>query len=206
MLKRVLLPAALVLSLAATGLAEKKRITLKNGRVFVGDVVERTDKGIKVKGKLAVVFYPKAQIESIEDIRDPQSDFAERLAKIDKTSADAHVKLGRWAMDRKLHKQAVACFQGALKIKKDDERAKLLLRQAQAKLKDSASSGTGFASFFPSLWSRSGRLSRISLSRSGVHVRFTPLRPAITILSTCCLSIPPRVSAHWWNPAKRGRR
>ena len=143
MLQRVSFVAVLILSLAATGLAEKKRIKLKSGRVFVGDVVEKTAKGIKVKGKLAVVFYAADQIESIEDVRKPASDFAGRWAKIDKTNAAAHIGLGRWAMARKLYKQAVQCFEGALKIEKSNERAKLLLRMAKARLEDSAQNNTG---------------------------------------------------------------
>ncbi|MGB2822674.1 MAG: hypothetical protein WBF17_16950 [Phycisphaerae bacterium] len=144
MLKRTLLSGVCCLVLCATCLAEQRRIKLKNGRVFVGDVIERTDEGIKVKGRIAVVFYKHDQIESIEPVSDPKLDFVQRLAGIDKTSAEAHVKLGQWAMERKLYKEAVACFKGALAVEKGHERASLLLRQAQARLKKSTgAAGTG---------------------------------------------------------------
>ena len=135
MLKRTFVSGLVCLLLSAACLAEKKRIRLKNGRVFVGEIVEKTEDGIKVKGKLAVVFYPSDQIEAIESIRDPKSEYVQRLVKLDKANAEAHVKLGQWAMENKLYKEAVACFQAALAIKKDHERAALLLRQAKARLK-----------------------------------------------------------------------
>jgi len=141
MLKHALVAVACCLLLAATSQAELKQIKLKNGRVFVGDVVEKTKDGIKVKGKLAVLFYPSDEIESIEAVRDPKAEYAQRLAKVDKASAGAHVRLGRWAMDNKLYKQAAECFRAALKIKKDHERAKLLLRQAEAKLAENTGNG-----------------------------------------------------------------
>ncbi len=143
MLKRTFVSGLVCLLLSATCLAEKKRIRLKNGRVFVGEIIEKTDDGIKVKGKLAVVFYRNDQIEAIESIRDPKGGYIQRLAKLDKTSAEAHVKLGQWAMENKLYKEAAACFQAALAIEKDHESAALLLRQAKARLKKVTGTGGG---------------------------------------------------------------
>jgi len=141
MLKHALVSGLVCLLLSATSLAEQKRIRLKNGRVFVGEIIETTEDGIKVKGKLAVVFYRNDQIEAIESIRDPKGEYIQRLAKLDKTSAPAHVKLGQWAMENKLYKEAAACFEAALAIDKKLERASLLLRQAKARLRKQTGSG-----------------------------------------------------------------
>ena len=134
MFNRVLIPVGCSLLLATICFAEMKRIKLKNGKVFDGDIVKKTDKGIHVKRNLGEVFYPKEDIESIEAIFDPQVEYNQRLAKVGKTDADAHVALGQWAMTNKMYKEAVERFEAALAIEKGHERAPLLLRKAKALL------------------------------------------------------------------------
>lgn len=150
-MRHIYLPFLLCLALASFCLAEKKQIKLKNGDTIVGEVVEQTPEGIKVKGTLATVFYPKDQIVSIEAVYDVKEDYADRLAKLKKDDFKSLVELGRWALDNKLYAPAVKHLEAAVKIK-SDERAKLLLRQAKAKLdaaqvakepSGSGSSGTG---------------------------------------------------------------
>ncbi len=114
-------------------LAEKKQVKLKSGETIIGDVVEQTPEGIKVKRPLATVFYPKDQIVSIEPIHDVKEDYADRLSELKKDDFNSQLALGQWALDNKLYPQAVKHFDEALKLK-DDERARLLLRQAKAKL------------------------------------------------------------------------
>ena len=144
MLKRLYLPVALsILVVSAACLAEKKRIRLKGGRVIVGEVIEKTKEGIKVQGKIAVVFYKHEQIEAIEDIVDPKVEYRKRLAALKKGDAAGQVALGEWALDRKMYKEAVQCFKAALKIDKSNERASLRLRQAKAKLGEAAGGDNG---------------------------------------------------------------
>jgi hypothetical protein len=144
MSKRAYLPLICCLLLASTVLGEQKRIKLKSGRIIIGEVVERTESGVKVQGTLAVVFYPNDQIEAIEDILSPQADYEKRLAQINQKDPEAHVALGRWALENKLYEEAVERFKAALALKKDHEMASLLLRQATAKLKE-ATGGDGEA-------------------------------------------------------------
>lgn len=133
MMRYSCLPILMCLVLASLCLAEKKQIKLKNGETIVGEVVEQTPEGIKVKRALATVFYPKDQIVSIEALYDLKEDYADRLAKLKKDDFKSQLALGRWALDNKLHTEAVKHLEAAVKIK-SDERAKLLLRQAKAKL------------------------------------------------------------------------
>jgi len=132
--RKTCLPLVCCLLLAWPALAEKKRIKLKNGRVIVGDVIETSEAGVKVQGKLAIVFYPKDQIEAVEDILSPDAEYEQRLAKIDAKDPDAHLALGQWAMEQKLYEEAVSRFKAALALKKDHAKASELLAEAQAKL------------------------------------------------------------------------
>jgi len=133
MMRYAYLPILLCLMLAGSCLAEKKQIKLKNGETIVGEVVEQTPEGIKVKRALATVFYPKSQIVSIEALYDLKEDYASRLAKLKKDDFKSQLDLGRWALENKLHAEAVKHLEVAVKIK-SSERAKLLLRQAKSKL------------------------------------------------------------------------
>jgi len=132
-MKYACLPILLCLMLASLCLAEKKQIKLKNGETIVGEVVEQTPEGVKVKRALATVFYPKDQIVSIEALYNVREDYADRLSKLKKDDSKSQLALGRWALENKLYAEAVKHLDAAVKIKSDD-RAKLLLRQAKAEL------------------------------------------------------------------------
>ncbi len=116
-------------------LAEKKQIKLKNGETVIGEVVEQTPEGIKVKRPLATVFYPKDQIVSIEPLYDVKEDYADRLSKLKKDDFEGQLALGQWALENKLYTEAVKHLEEAVKLK-DEDRASLLLRQAKAKLEE----------------------------------------------------------------------
>jgi len=133
MVRRTYFPILICLAMASFCLAEKKQIKLKNGETIVGEVVEQTPEGIKVKGPLATVFYPRDRIVSIEAVYDVKEDYADRLAKLKKDDFKSRMELGRWALENKLHAEAVEHLEAAVKIK-SDERARLLLRQAKASL------------------------------------------------------------------------
>jgi hypothetical protein len=137
MWKRACLALVCCVLLATVAFAEKKRIKLKNGQVFVGDVVEKTKDGIKVQGKMGVVSYANDEIASIESVEDPKAEYADKLAKAGADDFAAQLELARWAMDKKLYKEAVERAEAALAIKKD-EQAGLLLRQAKGALEKAA--------------------------------------------------------------------
>lgn len=137
MLNRILISVtclAFAASLCQAG--EKKQIKLKNGETVVGEIVEKTPEGIKVKGKIATVFYPAADVVAIEDVYDVKQDYADRLAKLKKDDFDSQLALGRWALGKEMYAEAVKHLGAAVKLK-NDERAKLLLRQAKRKLDES---------------------------------------------------------------------
>jgi len=145
MLKRACLSMLCCLLLAwGYCLAEKKQIKLKNGETIIGEVVEQTPEGVKVKRPLATVFYPKDQIASIEPIYDVKEDYADRLSKLKKDDFEGQLALGQWALENKLYPEAVKHLEAAVKLK-NEERARLLLRQAKAKLED-AQKPTGTSS------------------------------------------------------------
>jgi hypothetical protein len=143
MCRNTIVSVACCLLIASTCAAAKKRITLKDGRVIVGEVVGRTDKVLRVKLKIAEVSYPLDKIESIEDVVSPKTEYAGRLAKIDPKNANAQIGLGQWALKNKMYKEAVERLEAALAIDEGNFRAKLLLRQAKSKLAEESDSGTG---------------------------------------------------------------
>ena len=116
-------------------LAEKKQIKLKNGETIVGEVVEQTPEGVKVKLSLATVFYPKDQIASIESLRDVKEEYADRLSKLKADDFESQLTLGQWALENKLYSESVKHLEEAVKLD-NKERARLLLRQAKAKLEE----------------------------------------------------------------------
>ena len=136
MLKRACL-SILCCRLLATGycLAEKKQVKLKNGKTVIGEVVEQTPEGIKLKGPFATLFYPKDQIVSIEPLYDVKEDYADRLSKLKKDDFEGQLALGQWALENKLYPEAVKHLEEAVKLK-DEDRARLLLRQAKAKIEE----------------------------------------------------------------------
>jgi hypothetical protein len=140
MLKRACLSMLCCLLLAwGYCLAEKKQIKLKNGETIIGEVVEQTPEGIKVKRPLATVFYPRDQILSIEPVYDVKEDYADRLSKLKKDDFEGQLALGQWALENKLYPEAVKHLEEAVKLK-NEERARLLLRQAKAKIEDAQKS------------------------------------------------------------------
>jgi hypothetical protein len=116
-------------------LAEKKQVKLKNGETIIGEIVEQTPEGIKLKRPLATVFYPRDQIVSIEPVYDVKEDYADRLSKLKKDDFEGQLALGQWALESKLYPEAVKHLEEAVKLK-NQERARLLLRQAKAKLEE----------------------------------------------------------------------
>ena len=134
MFRKALLFLACGALVAAACLGETKRITLRDGRVLIGQVVEKTKATVKVKVKLGVLTFPLEEVRSIEDVFDPKDAYAKKLAKLDKTSASAQLSMGQWAMDQGLLKESRGHLQAALKLEPDNERASLLLRQVMSRL------------------------------------------------------------------------
>jgi hypothetical protein len=139
MLNRVFLTMLCCLLLACGYcFAEKKQIKLKSGETIIREVVEQTPEGIKVKDPMGpTVFYPKDQIVSIGPVYDIKEDYADRLSKLKKDDFEGQLAIGQWALENKLYPEAVKHLEEAVKLK-DEERGRLLLRQAKARLEDSS--------------------------------------------------------------------
>jgi len=139
MMKKVLVLLVVVGVFAAGALAQAKTQALirKDGRRHVGRIT-RTANGYEVRMKVGVIVVPAHEVDRIEDATTPIEEFAGRLAKVTKSSpksAPAHFKLAQWAFKNGLLSEAKDTLQIALELDKDYFRAKLLLKQIDAKLK-----------------------------------------------------------------------
>ncbi len=135
MMSKKLLGLLSVLLLVSTSLGATYILKYKDGRTAEVEKVTKVKEGYQVV-KGGISYLVKAdEIASVEERATPTDEYKARLAKIDKTSAAARYKLGRWAYSQKLYDLAVKELETALKIKPDHAEAKLMLPIAQAKAK-----------------------------------------------------------------------
>ncbi|MCD4824606.1 MAG: hypothetical protein K8S55_08365 [Phycisphaerae bacterium] len=115
-------------------------VKLRDGTEVKG-AVTKTDKGIRVETPTAVREFKKEEVVSItEAVVTPHQEYQERLSKIDIKDAKALYGLAQWVFPKhgrnlKLLKAARKNLEDALKLDKDYVRAKLLLRQINARIK-----------------------------------------------------------------------
>ena len=133
MTNRILVTSACCLLLAAVAAAKTQAVYKKDGGKIVG-VVTKTDRGYNVKTRFGVIFVAKENVDRIEDAPTPKEVYEERLGKIDPNNPEQQYKLGEWAFGVGLFREARRSLQAALKVKPDHARAKLLLRQVEAKI------------------------------------------------------------------------
>jgi len=139
---RTLLSLAAVAAFAA-GLARgaTQKLNLKTGGSIVGEVV-RTEDGYKVTirpGQTMVI--PADQVESIEDVVTPETEYQQRLAGIDAKDPKARYDLGQWAFREGHLKIARKELQESLKLRPDFEMAKLLLQAVEEKIAEAEADG-----------------------------------------------------------------
>lgn len=138
---RVLILSLLVV--AAVASAQQMLVKLKDGRQVIGEVTETEDR-IVVTTKFGDVPYDKADVASVEPYATPETEYEKRLAEIDKSSAEARYGLARWAFDNDMLEVAQDELQASLEIDPEYERARLLLRQVTALIRQAAErEGTG---------------------------------------------------------------
>jgi len=114
-------------------LAQTKKVNLKDAGFLIGTVTE-TDTHYVVETKFGPVNVPKDQVVSIEDHLTLEDQYRRRLAKIDPKSPEDRFELAKWAFSQDMLATARAELLSALELKKDYERARLLLRQVEARL------------------------------------------------------------------------
>ena len=133
MLRKALVSLALGLMITAVALAETQTVVLKDGRRIAGEVVE-TERGYDIHTRLGVVQVGRHEVKEIIVERTPLDEFNDRFAALEADDADGHLALGQWAVEQRLFEQAVGQFEYVLTLRPDDDRAALLLRDAQNKL------------------------------------------------------------------------
>jgi len=132
MSKKYYISAVGCLLLVALAFGAKQQITLRDGRQITGTVT-KTSKGYRVTTPLGVMEFDKNQVVSVKDVIDPKDEFKKRLGKA--KTAEQLCAVGEWAMDAGLLEEAKQALTAALKQKADYAKAKLLLRQVEARLR-----------------------------------------------------------------------
>lgn len=115
------------LSIAAgvllAGLAQADIITLKDGRVIEGDVIEQDSVHVKVKVKFGAITLDRDKIESIEEKLTPEQEYADRLKKLDAKNVSQQLDLAEWADSKKLEDEAIRHFMAAFDLDDTSQRA-----------------------------------------------------------------------------------
>lgn len=120
------LASVVVLAVASFGLAEQVLI-LKGGRQLTGEVTKTKD-GYEVKTKGGTVVIAADQVEKVQDIVTPASEFKQRLEQLNKQDPEGLFRLASWAQQNKLLVEARDLLEQVLKLKPEHENARLLLR------------------------------------------------------------------------------
>jgi hypothetical protein len=105
MSRKLVWSASLLLALSTRPFADV--ITLKDGRVLEGEIVQDDDKGLKIKLKGGALSIDRKDVASIQRKSTPAQEYKERLAKLNVTSAGAQAELGVWAGSQGLDAEAV---------------------------------------------------------------------------------------------------
>ena len=134
----------LCLLLAGVCVGQTMIVTLKDGRKIIGEVT-KTEDGYLVKRKIgsgtASVPVHKDEVASIEEMVTPEQEYKNRLKKIDPQNPRDRFNLAKWALGKNVLAIARTECEEALKLDPEFERARLLLRQIEAKEKKAAGGG-----------------------------------------------------------------
>ena len=134
----------LCLLLVSVCVGQTMIVTLKDGRKIIGEVT-KTDDGYLVKRKIgkgtASVPVRKDEVVSIEAMVTPEQEYKDRLKKIDAKNPRDRLDLSKWALGENMLAIARTECEEALKLDPEFERARLLLRQIEAK--EEKASGEG---------------------------------------------------------------
>ncbi len=127
------------LVLTALTVAEQKKITLTDGRVLIGEV-EETDEGYQITLRQgAVITKTKEEVEKIEAFKTVQDEYQQKLDKIKEKGQhedpEAHYKLAMWAYENDKLEIARKELKETIRLDPQHEKAKLLLRVVEGKIK-----------------------------------------------------------------------
>lgn len=112
-----LLMLLIVTSSAASLRADVVRF--KDGRELAGEIVEETEEHVRIKSDLGTIKIERSRIASIEYVRTPRQELAERRAALADDDVAALFDLGIWAEEQSLAKEARALFEEVVALAPD---------------------------------------------------------------------------------------
>lgn len=101
-------------------------VLLKDGDIIEGDIVEKTDKRLKIKSDTELLTFSSEEVsdilteQTIPPLILPEETYKERLNKIDKNDAQAHYELGLFCLKNGLFDEASTEFKRALRLNPED--------------------------------------------------------------------------------------
>ncbi len=98
-------------------------VELKNGDRIEGEIIEETEKAIKLKSSFGPMTIPRSEIASVKKVARPGK---ELLAK-KKELAGKHYELAMWAKDKGLAAEAKLNLEAAIAVYPDHEKARAAL-------------------------------------------------------------------------------
>jgi len=113
--------SVLMLVLCVVAFAQEK-VVMKNGDIYEGKIVKKTDKDITLKTKYGDMVIPLEDIKTIEKVTE-DTEYLERCKKL----AEEHYRLALWCKEQKKEKEALEHLRIAIKLNPDHEGARKLL-------------------------------------------------------------------------------
>ena len=133
-MKKVVLSLAILSLFAGDAFSKTQALVRKDGRRHVGLITKTKDPdGYNVRMQVGVVFVPADEVVRIEDAATPLEKFRADLARIKPTNVKARFKLAQAASRNGLLTESKEVLNGILKVDPNHARAKLLLKQIEAK-------------------------------------------------------------------------
>lgn len=141
-MKRAFLLAAIIaLALSAGARAEQLMYFKDASRPPIKGQITKGAEGYEVRhgGGSAAIIIPESEVDRVEELKTPQDEYRDRLAKINPTDPQALYKLADWAIENNLKVQAKELLEKACKIDPTFENARLKLRQLELSMRSAAS-------------------------------------------------------------------
>lgn len=140
-MKRTLLLAAVIaLALSSAAWADQIMYFKDASRPAIKGQITKTADGYEIRhgsGSAAIII-PESEVDRVEELKTPQDEYRDRLAKINPTDPQALYKLADWAIENNLKAEAKELLEKACKIDPSYENARLKLRQLEMSMRMSS--------------------------------------------------------------------
>ncbi len=126
--------------MVSSGISQTKKVTLKNGSVIVGQVKEIEDgyEFSREEGGLTITI-AKDQVDTIEDVKSLEGQYEDKLKQLKdekrQDDPEARYELALWAYNNEKLEIARKNLKETLRLDPRHEKAKLLLRVVESKIK-----------------------------------------------------------------------